>query len=609
MTFGSAGALAGLVLLVPLIALHLRDRGRPVREVPSLVVWQELELTPAPGERGLRLPPLPVLLLLQAAALALLVIALAEPRGTATTPAPARVIVLDDSLWMSAPGRLEQAERAVKRVAGSTGGAVRIVLADGAPGLLYNGRASGVSAALARVRPSAAPSDLAAAMTVAAGLLGGPRDRVTVIRAAEDSLPRYTAGAGELSAITIGRAIATRGILDASARCGVGGPDLCEVYATVTNSSTEPAVVHYTAQAAGHRALSLNVRVGARASAPIVLAATPGEEVSLRLAATPGALPADDTAWVAVPGEDDLPSASSVTLVGTPADASALARAFASVPGVSLTLVTPASYRPSDARKSDLVVLDDWLPNGALPSAPSVLLVDPPRLPGGHVGGTLSDVVLSGTDSANTLLEGVDLSSLDVARGAARDITLPRWLSPVVWSPAGPLVAAGDNGRQHVGVISFAPAESNLSQLASFPVLAANFVRWAAWAPDAATAGVPIAVDATPGARTATLGGAGGSVGRARFAGHPAALVAPKPGLYTISERGPSVTRHATVAVAAASPAPPSPAPVDLLTARVAASAGPRPSLVAWFLAIALAVLVLEWLYWSSRRRKPARWA
>jgi len=84
-TFASGWALAGLVLLAPLVALHLRDRRRPRREVPSLVVWRELGPTATPVRRGLRRPALPLALALQAAALVLLVVALSAPEG-----APAR---------------------------------------------------------------------------------------------------------------------------------------------------------------------------------------------------------------------------------------------------------------------------------------------------------------------------------------------------------------------------------------------------------------------------------------------------------------------------------------------------------------------------------------
>jgi hypothetical protein len=79
--------------------------------------------------------------------------------------------------------------------------------------------------------------------------------------------------------------------------------------------------------------------------------------------------------------------------------------------------------------------------------------------------------------------------------------------------------------------------------------------------------------------------------------------VAPSPGLYTIRELGPGVSRHASLAVGAVAPQPSPSTPVDLRAARVTSTAGPPPSLDAWFLIAALCVLALEWLYWSSRRR------
>ncbi len=100
----------------------------------------------------------------------------------------------------------------------------------------------------------------------------------------------------------------------------------------------------------------------------------------------------------------------------------------------------------------------------------------------------------------------MNLSSLSIDPRSARDLALPGWLTQVAWSPAGPLIAAGGNGRQRIAIISFEPSRSNLPQLASFPIMAANLVGWGlAWAPASAVAGLPILADAIPGATTASL--------------------------------------------------------------------------------------------------------
>ena len=611
MTLASPWALAVLVVLAPLVALHLRDRGRAVREVPSLLVWDELEVGPPPRERGLRLPALPLALALQAAAVILLAVALAAPHGTASRAAPGRVVVLDDSLWMSAPGRLADAERAARAVAAAAPrrAPVAIVLADGAPATLYRGAAAGVAAALARVAPSAAPADLAGALEVAAGLLGGPHDRITVIRAPQDAMPATIATRGELREVAVGTGVAGQalGVFGASARCGIGSAGVCEIEATLRNGGDRVAADAYTAQVPGRAPLTERVRLAGGASALIVLTAQPGEAVTLRLAAHAG-LPGDDAAAVLVPGVDDVPPAGVVTLVGTRVRSLALAQALAAVPGTTLRLRTPATYRAADARSSDLVVLDGWLPRGSLPPAPAVALVNPPRLPGGAVGPALQDAAVSGSDGSSPLLRGVDLASLAVDPGAARRLTLPGWIVRVAWSPGGPLLAAGDDGRQRVAVLAFEPRLSNLPQLPAFPLLAADLVRWAAgWAPGAAVAGQPFLADATPGARTATLERGGAVVAREQLSGAPVALVAPAPGLYTVTETGPGVRREEALAVSAAPATGAAAAPVDLRAPRTGPRGSPPPSFELAFLVAALALVVLELLYAAAGRGGTAR--
>jgi Ca-activated chloride channel family protein len=550
-SFGDAWALAGLVLLAPIIALHLRDRGRPVRDVPSLLLWQQLATDAPAGKRRLGRPILPFLLALQALGLILLVLALADPLGGGARSPRTAVFVLDDSFWMRAGGRVQTAASEITRAARAQppGTLVRVVVASPAPRLAYRGSAGGVGGALARVRPTAAPPDLGTALSVAAGLLTGPHDRIVVVHAPEDAVPAVDSAPGELSTLTAGAPIADQGIFATQARCGIGATDLCAITAVLRNSGDTAVDDHYLAAVGGRRPLALSSRVAPRSSADIALIATPGERVDLRLQGS-DPLAIDDRAWVNVPYQGGAPRASVVTLVGERSRALALARAFAAVPGVKLRLLTPSTYRPADARGTGLIVLDGWLPRAGLPPAPSVLLVDPPRLPGGHVGAPQQDSTLSGSDQSSPLLAGVNLSSLTIDTGSARQLTLPGWLTPVAWSPAGPLIAAGGDGRQRVAIISFEPSRSNLPQLASFPIMAANLVTWGLrWAPASAVAGTPTLVDAIPGATTASLTRDGAVVARAPLDGRPVALTATAPGLYALAESGPGVSDRATVAV------------------------------------------------------------
>jgi hypothetical protein len=607
-TFAAGWALAGLALLVPLVLLHLRRRGQVVREVPSLLLWQEIELADTQSARGLRKPTLPLLLLAQALALALLVIALAEPTGAASKPRPTQVIVLDDSWRMQAAGRIAEAKRAVQQIliADAADAPVSVVLADGLSSVLYHGTRAGVAHALAQLRASAAPADLAGALTVAAGLLDGPHDSVVLIRAPEDPVPAVSSSAGELRTVTLPGPLDDQGIFGAGARCGIGASATCEVYATVRNSTDRSVEDDVSADAAGHQPLALRVRVAADSTAPLALVAEPGQQVSLHVQGG-DALPANDQAWVTVPAAGDLPSSSVVTLVGTPSVALAAAQAFAAVPGVTLRLRTQATFRRSDAAQSGLVVLDHWIPRGGLPPSPAVLLIDPPRVPEGRVDGTLGETVVSGTDASSELLGGVELSSLSIDAHAASRLTLPRWLTPIVWSPAGVLLAAGDNGRQRVATLSFEPGQSDLPQLPALPILASNLVRWAAgWAPTTATAGVPFAVDATSGIRSLALDRDGAQAELVHVKNAPVALMAGQPGLYTIRETGPGVTRDADVAVNTAEAAPVGSEAVDLSATRTGNGGSAPANRAPWFLVAALVMLGLEWAYWVSRRRRVA---
>jgi hypothetical protein len=609
-TFAASWALGGLALLAALVVLHLRRRGQVVREVPSLLLWDELELVDAKGSRGLSRPSLPLLLLLQALALALLVLALAEPRSPGTASKPAQVIVLDDSWQMQAPGRLSEAKREISQIlaADPSGTPIRIVLADGAPRVLYRGGITGARAALARVQASAAPADLATALTVAAGLLGGRHDSIVLIHAPEDAVPAVSSSAGELRTLTLATGGGEQGIFAAGARCGIGTTATCEVYATVRNTTDRAVEDRISAQADEHQPLSLQVHVPAQSSAPLGLTSEPGQQVSLRLLGD-DALPADDEAWVTVPAAGGLPSASVVTIVGEPSVALATAQAFAAVPGVTLRLRTRTTFRPSDAEQSSLVVLDHWVPKSGLPPSPAVLLVDPPRLPGGEVRGTLAETAVSGTDAGSELLDGVELSALSIEAHAASQLDPPRWMAPVVWSPAGVLLAAGDDGRQREAVMSFEPGQSNLPQLPALPILAANLVQWASgWAPASASAGVPFAVDASSGVRTLTLERAGKLVERLTVTQAPVALSLHTPGLYTLRETGPGIARDALLAVntteATTQAAGTASAPIDLRAASASAGAMPPVNQADWFLAAALVVLFLEWAYWVTRRRR-----
>src|SRR4051794_2278138 len=149
MSLGRPWWLAGLLLLVPLVLLHLRQPRAGLREVPSLLLWERLAAPAASADRRLRRPRHPLLLALPALALVAMVLALADPGRTGATPPPHRVFVLDDSIWMGTGDRLAEARATVVRLAaGHPGDPMAVIAAGGTPRVVYSGTIGGVERGL-----------------------------------------------------------------------------------------------------------------------------------------------------------------------------------------------------------------------------------------------------------------------------------------------------------------------------------------------------------------------------------------------------------------------------------------------------------------------------
>jgi Ca-activated chloride channel homolog len=233
-------------------------------------------------------------------------------------------------------------------------------------------------------------------------------------------------------------------------------------------------------------------------------------------AITAGTLAREAAGCGAPPGCGPLPGSgrADVTIAGNGPAMDALARAFRAMPGVTARVLDSTRYREAtDLRRARLLVLDHWLPPGGIPAtAPAVLLVDPPALPdGGRAGGPLADPVLSGLDDTSPLLAGVDLTSWSVPAPATERVTGPAWLAPVAWTPSGPLLAAGiaEPGQRRIAVLAVDPARTNLPQLAAFPIMLQDIVRWAAGpAPGSARGGQARPAGPAASARPAVATGA-----------------------------------------------------------------------------------------------------
>ena len=231
-------------------------------------------------------------------------------------------------------------------------------------------------------------------------------------------------------------------------------------------------------------------------------------------------------------------------MVGDPAHTGPLVRALAASGDVRVVTATPADFGRFAAGAPGLLVLAGWLPPGPLPSTPSLLLVDPPRLPGMPSPRPLRGTGVSGEDAASPLLDGVDLTSLDVPEGSALRYTLPAGIMPVVSAADGPLLAAGTAEGRRVAILGLDPATSNLSGLPAFPILLRNIMQWSgAWLPATAAPGDHLALEVPPGTvsievtQRASLG-APTIATRVAARGALASIDVRSAGIYAVTERG-----------------------------------------------------------------------
>jgi hypothetical protein len=601
--------LLALTALVALVLAHVRRR-RPTREVASLLLWQDAGDAPAPAPSRRAALVLPWLLALQALAALALAVALARPahdRGAASAR-PVEVFVVDASLAMRPADRLRAARAAVDaRLAALPAGtrAALVVAGGDAPGVVVaptrdRGR---IRAAAAELRAGFAGADLATALRVAGGLLATPRDHVTVLHAREDPVPRIVGVRG--SARALGAPLDDQAVVDAVARCAPAAPADCRLHAGIRNDAAGARTDRVEVSDGARVLVRQSVRVGAHARTDVVLRVPAGARLRVAISGARDGLPEDDVASVVVP----TARATAVTLVSDAGRASAPARALAAVPGVRLRLVTPAAYRRSqvDATGGTDVLVLDRVGAGSPPAVPSLLLLAPPALPGGRVGAPAADAAVTATADDDPLLAGVDLAGLVVDAGAARRLSLPAALAPVVSAAGGPLLSAGILNGQRLAVLAFDPRRSTLPALAAFPTLIANLVAWGRGATTAGAREVGGAwAVALPSGTSATVT-PGGRTLRAPDGGGVVAVPLDRPGLVTVTERGAWGTSTQTVAATVAAPGTAASAapPVALRPPPAAGASGGRSERWPWLVALALAVLVAEAAV-ALRLRRPS---
>lgn len=606
MGFLAPAALALAALAIPIVLLYLLKRRREEVTVSSTLLWQrflrDVEAN-APWQR-LRAH---LLLLLQLLALLALVLAAARPFVEAPAVSGRHLILLvDTSISMGArdeegQSRLDAARRHALALfdALPEGGRATVVRAGGGADLLVAQAQSreAVEEALASLSPTAADSDITTAVHLATALAARDPDAQIVlisdgaIRA--DVSAQAALASVPFSFVPVGASAENVAVSGVTVRPqGLG----FSLFVQVTNYGRESASRRLLVEVDGQpfTAVDLDVEPNGHVERIFDLPAE-ARLVHLRLTPT-DVLAADDEAWAVT----TAPETRTVRLVS--AGNRFLQVALALLPNTVLVIADPTAPPPPDP--PDLTVLDAGWSGDTLPEGNLLLIAPTQSVEGIQVTGVISLPVPAPAAANDPLLRFVDLS--DVAVLEAVETSLPDWARPVIVdaNSGDPLLWVGERDGQRVALLAFDLHKSDLPLRAAFPILVANLVDELTGPPASAgqmaRVGEPVRLLPPGPAERATLTAPDGSRFELVAEGGLFSFVPTQAGLYEIHWEG--VEIPSLVAVNLLNPAESRIAPntsVPLAgregTAEARYVVG-RRELWRWAAAVALVVLVLEWL-------------
>ncbi len=481
------GALGLASLALPLIGLYmLRSRRRRVT-VPSVLLWERLDIPVSSAVPWQKLKMTP-LLALQLGVLALVVLALARPFVLVPSLlGPHTVIIVDTSGSMAMSNRFADAVEQARFITRDVSEANQVSIVEAGPiprvAAAFVTSTEEVEQALDGLAVGGGAADLDAAVRLARGLATPDRPTNLVVLSDggnEELAAEPLVGADHLGFVARGDNLSVETLSVET----VGGVQ--RLFLSVANHTPieRTATVEVVVDGAVFDRLQVPVEAASSTARRLPLDAPPGAVISARLVGPADALPLDDQAWTVVPEGADR----KVEVVGE--GSPFLAGLVDAVPG----------FARADG-DGDVLVVD----RGPLPDLdrPAWVIRTETPPPGITVRAIARNLAVTYQRPGEPILDAVDLS--DVAVGEAQVVDAPDWL-PLVRSGDVPLILLGDVDGRRVVYTTFDLVHSNLPVQVAFPILGANLLEWLAGADagpvSSLPAGTPIALptvaDAVP---------------------------------------------------------------------------------------------------------------
>lgn len=609
-----------------IVAMYLLKLRREERTVSSTFLWQRMVRdveANAPWQRLRR----NWLLLLQLIILALLVLALARPFFfTEGIAGRNLVIVLDRSASMGATdegaSRLEAAKQQAIRLIDQLpdGGRATVIAAGGTqmevPASATTDRRELRTAINSIELSIGGSSDLAQALTLASALVSREEQgEVAIVSDGNVVIPEDLEVPATVSYFPVGTRQDNVAISALVLQPGVAGQTLFVQATNYDPDSTVTRRVDVYLDGNLFNAYNMTLEPGREESIVAEVPAT-AEVVEARLSGS-DALPLDDQAWAV----SRLGDVTNVRVVG-PGNRF-LQTGLDLLPSVSATTVPTTTTRFEEtAAQVPVTILDRVLP-AELPAG-NLLFIAPPRSTEFFsVTGTIEFPSVQPAVGEEPLLRNVSLSEVSILE--ATRIVPGTWARVVVDSDGGPLLVAGERNGRRIVVLAFDLLRSDLPLQVAFPLLLSNIINFLAPGSGAEAAllapGEPLTLQIDPaitevrltlpdGTQLGTAGGLFQTAETLQMQDEQVIYAATNQlGIYTVEAfRADELEARLRYAVNLFAPnesqVQPQPELAVSQTGGLQSAAGPqdqqaRQEFWRWLAALALLVLVVEWLVYQ----------